>query len=208
MYEKGSHPIPLTGKELNRLESFSDGIFAVAITLLALDIVLIKDNHLSNLGLASKILMLWPKYFAYINSFATILLMWIAHHGIFKWIKHTSTPLIIANGFLMALAVLIPFPTRILGDYIGTIAFKGAAVFYTGFFVLVSIAFIILWFVVIHKRRLIHDHVDEILIKNQTKIEFTGLILNIIITGITLFNPWLGLILNCGMWIYWLTKMK
>jgi uncharacterized membrane protein len=192
--------------DTNRLEAFSDGIFAVAITLLALDIALPKDEHLSDKGLLSGILLLWPKYFAYINSFVTILLMWIAHHSIFKMIRYVSTPLIIANGLLMLLAVLTPFPTRILGDYIGSDAFKTAAVFYTGFFVLVSMAFTLLWFVVKHQRKLLHDHIDEELIKSQTKIEFTGLACNFGITVITFFNPWAGLILNTCMWIYWLIK--
>ncbi len=193
-------------KETNRLEAFSDGIFAVAITLLALDIGFPKDIHPTNRNVMASILALWPKYFAYINSFATILLMWLAHHSIFKMIKYVNTPLIIANGFLMLLVVLTPFPTRVLGDYIGTDALKSAAVFYTGFFILISLAFMILWFVIIFKRKLLQDNITEDKLKGQTQIEFTGLISNFIITLISFFNPWLGLILNTGMWIYWIIK--
>jgi uncharacterized membrane protein len=208
MSNEAVHNVIKHDNETNRLEAFSDGIFAVAITLLALDIALPKNENLNDKGLVSQILSLWPKYFAYINSFVTILLMWIAHHGIFKMIRHLSTPLIAANGFLMLLAVLTPFPTRILGDYIGSGAFRTAAVFYTGFFILVSIAFTALWFVIKRERKLLHDHIEDQLIKTQTKIEFTGLACNTGITAITFFSPWTGLILNTCMWIYWLLKTK
>jgi uncharacterized membrane protein len=206
MSNEAVHNVIKNDNETNRLEAFSDGIFAVAITLLALDIALPKNDHLNDKVLVSEILSLWPKYFAYINSFVTILLMWIAHHGIFKMIKHVSTRLIIANGFLMLLAVLTPFPTRILGDYISSDAFRAAAVIYTGFFILVSIAFTALWFVVKNERKLLHDNIDDRFIKAQTKIEFTGLGCNIAITVVTFFSPWVGLILNTCMWIYWLIK--
>ncbi|MFB9841656.1 TMEM175 family protein [Mucilaginibacter ginsenosidivorans] len=203
-----SHNSATNDRATARLEAFSDGIFAVAITLLALDISYPFNEHETNASLAKGLLLLWPKYFAYTNSFVTILLMWIAHHGIFKLIRHVNVQLIIANGFLMLLAVLTPFPTRVLGDYIASGAFKTAAVLYTGFFVLVSVAFITLWFVVKHERKMLHDHVSDNLVRKMTKIEFTGMFCNISITAVTAFNPWVGLTLNTAMWIYWLVKTK
>ncbi len=208
MNKQGNDSFLKNASETNRLESFSDGVFGVAITLLALEIVIPPNKSMTDGGLIKEILALWPKYFAYLNSFVTVLLMWIAHHTLFKMIKYVSVPLFIANGFLMFLAVLTPFPTRILGDYINTSAFRTAAVFYTAFFVLVSIAFTVLWFVVKGKKALLHAHITEQEIKKQTQIEFIGLSCNIGITVLTFFNPWVGLILNTGMWIYWLVNIK
>ena len=67
-----------------RLEAFSDGIFGVAITLLALEIGVQEYEGATDASLLTNILGLWPKYVAYINSFATVLLMWLAHHQLFK----------------------------------------------------------------------------------------------------------------------------
>jgi len=195
-------------REAGRLEAFSDGIFAVAITLLALDIGLPKGNFETEGSLLRGIFALWPKYFAYLNSFVTILLMWMAHHSIFNMVKHVTKPLIIANGFLLLLAVLTPFPTRVLGDFILSGSFRTAAVFYTGFFILISIAFTILWFVIKGDQRILKVHITHDLIISQTRIEFTGLACNILILLTTLLNPWAGLILNTAMWIYWLIKTQ
>jgi len=205
----GTNPIhPLGDRDSNRLEAFSDGIFAVAITLLVLDINFPKVKDLTEQGLISALISLWPKYFAYLNSFVTVLLMWMAHHSLFKMVKHVGNSLIIANGFLMFLAVLIPFPTRILGDYIDSGAFRVAAVFYTGFFVLTSLAFVILWFVILKDKKHLHHHISEETIKKQSKIELTGLICNGMIALISFFFPWLGLILTTAMWMYWLISVK
>jgi len=195
-------------KETSRLEAFSDGIFAVAITLLALDIGLPKGNFETEHSLLQGIISLWPKYFAYLNSFVTILLMWMAHHSIFGMVKHVSKRLILANGLLLLLAVLTPFPTRVLGDFILSGSFRTAAVFYTGFFVLISLAFTLLWFVIKGDKKILKSHISDELILSQTRIEYTGLICNTLITLTTLINPWAGLLLNTAMWIYWLIITK
>src|SRR5690349_17762890 len=84
-------PKPRTESETGRLEAFSDGVFAVAITLLALDLGVpgagaVKQHH----GLARALLDEWPVYLAYVLSFVTILIMWVNHHNLFKFIQRTD----------------------------------------------------------------------------------------------------------------------
>lgn len=67
-------------KETSRLQAFSDGIFGVAITLLALDIGVKEYDGATNLSLWREILNRWPEYFTYFNSFAVLLLIWLGHH--------------------------------------------------------------------------------------------------------------------------------
>lgn len=94
-------------KDTSRIEAFSDGIFAVAITLLSIelgvDISSIETHHpikaTSNPELLAHLLASWTKLFAYCNSFACVLLIWMAHHQIFKLLRTTNNKLIIVNGY-------------------------------------------------------------------------------------------------------------
>jgi uncharacterized membrane protein len=102
------------------------------------------------------------------------------------------------------LVALVPFPTKTLGLYLQTDALKTAVIFYTGYFVLISLAFRLLWHAASSKReRLIHGITDA-QIKQTTKNENIGLVCNTIIMGVAFINPWAALALSFGMWVYWI----
>ncbi len=191
-------------KETMRIEAFSDGIFCVAITLLAIDIgVEVKDN-ITNAQLEKSLLKLWPYYLAYFLSFVNVLLAWIGHHGLFKNLKSTDNFLMISNGMLLMLVALLPFPTKTLGLYLNTDAIKTAVGFYTGYFVIISLAFRLLWYAASHKRNLLINDLTEQQIKQITRNENIGLVTNIIITAVAFINPWIALTMSFAMWIYWI----
>src|SRR6266581_5451932 len=80
-------------KETGRIEAFSDGVFAVAITLLVFDLKVpqpLAGDTLSITGLGSALLHQWPSYLAFVTSFATILIMWVSHHSIFKLVDKSD----------------------------------------------------------------------------------------------------------------------
>jgi uncharacterized membrane protein len=134
-------------KETVRVEAFSDGVFAIALTLLILGIkVPDLENAASNGKLFDSIIKLWPSYFAFILSFAAVLIMWINHHGFFKYLKKIDTGFLFANGFLLLMVTFINFPTAVLARYFDTEAFNIASAFYCGTMVLISLAYNILWF--------------------------------------------------------------
>jgi len=112
--------------ETGRLEAFSDGVIAVAITLLVLDI---KVPHATDLGGGTLLRALshqWPVYLAYLTSFATILVMWLNHHNLFKQIKRVDHTLLLLNGLLLLGVTLVPFPTALIGGvYPGTAGADG-----------------------------------------------------------------------------------
>jgi uncharacterized membrane protein len=191
-------------KETQRIESFSDGVFCVAITLLALEIGLETKTDESNGSLTQALIHLWPKYLSYFISFVNVLLAWIGHHGLFKNLRNTNNYVMISNGFLLMLIALVPFPTRTLGQYLLTGAFKTAVVFYTGYFVLISIAFRLLWFAASRSKELLIQHITEVEINKITRNENLGLICNFIILIISLINPWIALFLSFIMWVYWI----
>src|ERR1700729_133878 len=100
-----------------RFEAFSDGVFAFAITLLALGFVLPEMRAPSNHGLATALLRLWPNLIAYALSFSVIGLLWQNHHALFRLVRQVDRQTVFWNLQLLAGTVLIPFATTTLGAY-------------------------------------------------------------------------------------------
>ncbi|MBV8724431.1 MAG: DUF1211 domain-containing protein [Candidatus Eremiobacteraeota bacterium] len=101
----------------SRFESFSDGVFAFAITLLALGFVLPETRLAANRELAHALLHLWPNLIAYILSFSVIGIMWQNHHALFRFVRSVDRRTVFWNLLLLASTVLIPFATTTLGSY-------------------------------------------------------------------------------------------
>src|SRR4051812_39389248 len=97
-------------RETGRVEAFSDGVFAIAITLLILDLN-VPDWSDSGPGLFKSLVILWPSYLAFLTSFATIGVMWVNHHRIFTHVKHSDNMLLLLNGLLLLGVTIVPFPT-------------------------------------------------------------------------------------------------
>ncbi|HET6793879.1 MAG TPA: TMEM175 family protein, partial [Acidimicrobiales bacterium] len=129
--------------ETARIEAFSDGVFAIAITLLILDVRVPAGTS----PLSHRLLHNWPSYLAYLISFLIIGIMWANHHGIFELIGRTSHGLIVANLMLLMCVAFIPFPTSVLADNLrsGTADQRTAAVFYNATFTLTAVAYNLLW---------------------------------------------------------------
>src|SRR5258705_269233 len=105
----------------SRLEAFCDGVFAIALTLLIIDIKIPsteKINTTADFWLALKHIA--PSIFAFVLSFIIILITWVNHHGALRLANKTSPSFIYANGFLLLSVVFMPFPTALMGEYILT----------------------------------------------------------------------------------------
>ena len=101
----------------SRFEAFSDGVFAFAITLLVLGIVLPPLRHPTDAQLSSALFGLWPNVVAYMLSFAVIGIMWQNHHALFRMIARVDRMTVFLNLLLLAATVFIPFATSTLGTY-------------------------------------------------------------------------------------------
>src|SRR5258705_4433194 len=130
-------------KETARPEAFSDGVFAIAIPLLALELKVpsIPPAGATSAALGKALLQLWPSYFALVTSFFTILIMWMHHHAILRNVHRTDSRLHFSNGCLLLLITFVPYPTSVLAAYLNTPAAAMAAAFYAGTFVLVPWCF-------------------------------------------------------------------
>jgi uncharacterized membrane protein len=127
-------------KETARIEAFSDGVFAIAITLLVLDLRVPAQPPL-----LSGLLEEWPVFLAYVISFAFILIMWVNHHWMFQHIVRVDSPFMLLNGLLLLGITAVPFPTNIVAQYVLTPDANVAAAVYNGWFLLIAIFFNLLW---------------------------------------------------------------
>lgn len=191
-------------KETLRIETFSDGVFCIAVTLLSIEIGVEVHGAVTNKELTHALLAKWPLYLAYVISFINVLLAWIGHHGLFKMLHRSDNSIMITNGLLMMLVALVPFPTKTLGEFLLTGGFKSAVIFYTAYFVLISIAFRLLWHAATRKAGILMHDVTEKQIKLTTRNENIGLLCNTIIFAVAFINPWLALAFSFVMWVYWL----
>jgi uncharacterized membrane protein len=191
-------------KDTIRIETFSDGVFCIAVTLLSIEIGVELKDHETNRDLLHALVEKWPICLAYVISFINVLLAWIGHHGLFKNLRNTNNSVMIANGILLLIVALVPFPTKTLGLFLLSEALQTAVVFYTGYFVLVSLAFRILWWTASRDPRLLIQGITASQIKRTTRNENIGLVCNAAIMGIAFINPIAALVLSFVMWIYWI----
>lgn len=142
----------------SRTEAFSDGVFAVAITLLVLNVEVPRSGAEP---LKHALTALWPSYAAYLVSFTTIGIMWVNHHAIFKCIRFVDRPLQFINLFLLMVITFIPFPTALVGRYIVAGRDSGLATAVYGFvMVLMAIGFSALWAYAIYHPQLLVNGID------------------------------------------------
>jgi uncharacterized membrane protein len=126
----------------SRVEAFSDGVFAVAITLLVLEFVVPQAN---SGHLLASLLGQWPQLVTFVASFLTVGVVWVNHHAVFKGLRKVDRTTLFINLVLLLTVVLVPYPTQLLGHYLNS-GWDGsvAAAFYGVVMTLMSVSFQIL----------------------------------------------------------------
>jgi uncharacterized membrane protein len=133
--------------DTRRAEAFSDGVFAVAITLLVFDLLSIGRGVLT----AGVLLHAWPSYFAYVVSFITIGITWMNHHTILAHVNRVDRTLLVLNLLLLMGIVAIPFPTALVSEHLGKAGASAATVTYGLVMIAISAGFAAMWvYVVTH----------------------------------------------------------
>jgi TMEM175 potassium channel family protein len=137
----------------SRLEAFSDGVFAVAITLLALDLTVAGPD--SHVPLAGQLHDKWPAFLAYLISFLMIGIIWVNHHVLVRQITQVDRTLLFINLALLMFVVLIPFSTGVVADYFSRHDWntRVAMMIYAGVFLGMSIGFAAVFEWTLHGRR-------------------------------------------------------
>jgi uncharacterized membrane protein len=183
-----------------RLEAFSDGVFAIAITLLVLEIRVPPADALANPQLLIHALgALWPSYLGYAISFITIGIMWANHHNLFGLVAHVSHGLILANLLLLLGVGFVPFPTALLAATLNTPSDQVGVLVYAASFVGLAIAFNILWFAVRRGRGTLRSTVDQGTIDAITRSYRLGPPGFLVAFLAALINPMLGMLVILGL---------
>ncbi len=130
-----------------RVEAFSDGVFAIAITLLVLEIRVPSPDATDNgRALLAALRGLWPSYLGYVLSFVTIGIMWANHHSIFRYVRRADRYFVLINVLFLMCIAFLPFPTALLAEYLPepggrTLAVAG----YSATLVVIALAYNALW---------------------------------------------------------------
>ncbi len=145
--------------DTGRTEAFSDGVFAIAITLLILEIA-VPESEFGNLwrGIGHQ----WPSYLAYATSFITIGGIWMVHHGIFRRLQYADVSVMRLNLALLMAVSFLPFPTKLMAEAIReTDAERAAVIFYGGTLLVISLLVSALWGAIARNRELLKPEVSE-----------------------------------------------
>jgi uncharacterized membrane protein len=191
-------------KETVRIENFSDAVFAIAITLLILDIHVPDINSIKN-GTALLVYLKgeWTSYLAFTLSFFSIFIMWVNHHKIFKQIYSRNTAIMFANGLVLFLVVAVSYPTAILARFFDGEASNIAVALYTGIFVFINISYNLLWRVASSNKKLLRPEITNLAIKKIRNNYLYGLPTYLIAFGISFQFPAIALVINMILLFFW-----
>jgi uncharacterized membrane protein len=172
---------PSTG----RLETFSDGVFAIAATLLVLEF---SVGNEANLG--HELLRLWPSYLAYVTSFLTIGIIWMNHHHTVSFIGRVDRTFLFVNNLLLLTVAFLPFPTGLVGDAIQQgVGEQAAALAYAGTLVVMAILHQIWWQYARRNRRLISDGTPDSALRAVDRAYWPGVPMYAAVFVVAFFSP-------------------
>ncbi len=195
--------------ETTRLETFADGVFAIAITLLVLEI---KVPHVdaAHGGLWPELARLWPSFVGYVISFFTIGIMWVNHHAIFQYVRRCDRRFMFMNIFFLMGIAFVPFPTAVLAEHLADPATRQAAtVFYNAFYVVMAILFNLVWRAGIGGGgRLLAANVHRAGLETISARYWVGPTGYGVATLLAFWNAWLGLGIALLLAILWMLSER
>jgi uncharacterized membrane protein len=174
-----------------RLETFADGVFAIAATLLIIDVT--ADAPGAALG--AELRHAWPQYAAYAVSFVTIGIMWVNHHACMELIERADRRFLFANIALLACIAFVPFPTRLVAEHLRDDGLRAAALTYGLTMTATSICFFAFWFYASIGRRLIAVGADERMVRGISRAFLPGVPIYATATLVALISPTASVIL-------------
>jgi uncharacterized membrane protein len=196
--------------ETARVEAFSDGIFAIAITLLVLEIR-VPEADITGHGstLLPALLRLWPSYLGYVISFVTIGVMWVNHHSMFVLIRRTDRYfLLISVLFLMCIAFL-PFPTAVLAEYLPAPKGREVAVaLYSASFVLIALAYNALWWYAVRNKRLLEPDADQDAVRTISRRYLIGPAAYLVSFALAFVNVWASLAIHGVLMAFYILPVR
>jgi TMEM175 potassium channel family protein len=185
-----------------RLETFADGVFAIAATLLIIDVSVEAEGD----RLARELAHSWPQYAAYAVSFLTIGIIWVNHHACFAQIDRTDRRFLFINvGFLMCVA-FIPFPTRLVAEHLRDDGARAAAVAYGVTLTLTAVFFSLFWFYAATGRRLIRADADQRVVSGISRSYLPGIPIYAIATAVAFVSAWVAVAMFAAIALFYVLE--
>jgi uncharacterized membrane protein len=169
------------------METFSDGIFAIAATLLVLEFSISHGKDAPGLG--TQLLHLWPSYLAYVTSFVTIGIIWMNHHHTVSLMARTNRTFLFVNNLLLMTVAFLPFPTKLVAQHLQGDGERAAALTYAATFVLMSVIFNTWWRYASGGRRLIAEGVPDSALHAISRAFDPGVPMYGIVFVVAFFSP-------------------
>jgi uncharacterized membrane protein len=188
----------------SRLEAFCDGVFAIALTLLIIDIKIPSSEAIRTtrefwLALGR----LAPSIFAFVLSFAIILITWVNHHAAFRLVNKSSAAFTYANGFLLLTVVFLPFPTALLGEYLLTDHVAPAVVIYNSVTAVQAVGWILVSGAAL-KNQLTRDEKSAVVMRENRRNGYFALGAYSLLALIAFWFPLTIAVVTTMLWVYWL----
>lgn len=170
--------IDATSQGTGRIEAFSDGVIAIAITLLVLEIKVPQVPEGLHSSLTDELLKLWPSYGSFLTSFLIIGIIWINHHQMYKMIERTNHAFLALNVIFLMVISFLPFPTGVLAEYLREGREQQAAtILYVGSQLAMAITYNLLWRYASYNSRLLDRKISAVVIRDFTRKFNSGLAL-------------------------------
>jgi uncharacterized membrane protein len=192
------------GQTNSRLETFCDGVFAIALTLLVIDIKVPASDAIGTtreLWLALRHLV--PSVLAFVVSFVIILITWVNHHAAFRLVNRSSAAFIYANGFLLLTVVFMPFPTALVGEYLLTDRVAPAVVIYNAVTAVQAAGWILVSGAAL-RGGLTKDEKSTLIMRDNGRNGYVALVVYSLLALIALWFPLSIAIVTTLLWAYWL----
>jgi len=185
----------------SRLEAFSDGVFAIAATLLVLEFAIRSHGDLGH-----QLLHLWPAYLAYATSFLTIGIIWMNHHFCVEAIARADRVLMFLNLLLLLTVAFLPFPTRLVAHYLEHGGERAAVYAYDATFVLMAVIFNVWWRYASAGRRLIGERVPESTVRAITRAFAPGVPMYTVTLLVAIWSPLASVALTFAVAAFYLSS--
>ena len=198
--------LPL-GMSVGRLEAFSDGVLAIVITLLILDI---HVPEAGDAGLASQLGKQWPQYVAYLLSFLTVGIVWLNHHAVINLLGRTDHTLQTLNLILLLPLTVLPWPTALLAEFAGGSwgQQRLVVVIYGVTISLMAFAFNVMWRYILRHRELWKSQVTREMLEQRNRRFNVGPVLYPLATVVGLINAYLFLALMIALGLLYLLPTR
>jgi len=189
-----------------RLETFCDGVFAIALTLLIIDVRIPATTPIAtSADLWRALGHLLPTIFAFILSFGIIFVSWANHHELMKLVDKSSHPFIYANGFLLLGVVLVPFPTALLGDNLLTPHASPAVILYSMSGVVMGIGWALVGWAALKPELLLRNERAAARARKGLVNAYFAIAFYVICAVLAVWWPTVAAVIITLMWTYWVS---